>query len=84
VFADYLLTNDQLLPALQPVVDKFKSIGGDPDLLTPVLGVEKPYLEAGLAEMKKHYGTIDGYFSEGLGLDSATIEKLRSTFIEEN
>jgi protein-tyrosine phosphatase len=58
-------------------------IRGDPDLLTPVLGVAKQYLKAGLAEMKKHYATIDGYFSQGLGLDSATIEKLQSTFVEE-
>jgi hypothetical protein len=32
--------------------------------------------------MEKHYETIEGYFSERLGLDSATIEQLRSTFVE--
>jgi hypothetical protein len=30
--------------------------------------------------MQKRCGTIDGYFSQGLGLDSVTIEKLKSTF----
>ena len=83
VYADYLLTNDQLLPALQPVVDKFASIGGDPELLTPILGVSRSYLAAGITEMKSRYGTIDGYFSDGLGLDAATIENLRTTFVEE-
>jgi Tyrosine phosphatase family len=41
VFADYLPTNDQLHPALQPLLGQFRSIGGDPDLLKPVVGVQK-------------------------------------------
>ena len=82
VYQDYLLTNEQLLPAMQPMIDHFKSIGGDPDLLTPVLGVAKPYLAAGITEMQSKFGTIDGYFSEGLGLDAATIENLKTTFVE--
>jgi protein-tyrosine phosphatase len=82
VFADYLLTNDQLLPALQPVLDQFRSIGGDPELLMPVVGVQKEYLEAALDEMHKRYKTIDGYFSQGLGLDAATVGKLRAKLTE--
>jgi len=82
VFADYLLTNDQLLPALQPLLDQFRSIGGDPDLLKPVVGVQKEYLETALDEMQKRYKTIDGYFSQGLGLDAATIGKLRVRLTE--
>jgi protein-tyrosine phosphatase len=77
VFADYLLTNDQLLPALQPVLDQFRSIGGDPELLMPVVGVQKEYLETAISEMHQRYQTIDGYFSQGLGLDAATIGRLR-------
>ena len=82
MFADYLLTNDQLLPALQPLLDQFRSIGGDPDLLKPVVGVQQEYLETALDEMRKRYQTIDGYFSQGLGLDGATIGKLRTKLTE--
>ena len=32
------------------------------------------------AAMQKQYKTIDGYFSQGLGLDTATIDKLRDNF----
>jgi protein-tyrosine phosphatase len=81
VFADYLLTNDQLLPALQPVLDQFKSIGGDPELLKPVAGVQREYLETALDEMQSRYKTIDGYFSQGLALETATIGKLRAKLI---
>jgi protein-tyrosine phosphatase len=82
VLADYLLTNDQLLPALQPVLDQFRSIGGDPDLLTPVVGVQTDYLETAIGEMHKRFKTIDGYFSQGLGLDAATIDRLRDRLTE--
>ena len=82
VYADYLLTNEQLVPKLQPMVDKFAANGGDPDLLTPVLGVQTSYLDAAIDEMQKRFGGIDGYFADGLGLDAATVEQLRSSYIQ--
>jgi protein-tyrosine phosphatase family protein len=39
---------------------------------------KKEYLETALDEMQKRYKTIDSYFSQGLGLDAATIGKLRA------
>ncbi|MCU1476451.1 MAG: protein-tyrosine-phosphatase [Subtercola sp.] len=82
VLDDYLLTNEQLLPSLKPLLDQFASIGGDPDLLLPVVGVQKEYLETAVAEMTAQYGDIETYFTKGLGIDEATIAKLRATFIE--
>ena len=82
VMVEYLLTNDQLLPALRPVFDRFASAGGDPELLRSVLGVEPGYLEAGLDEMRGRYGTIAGYFSDGLGLDADVQAALRDAFVD--
>ena len=45
--AEYLITNDLLLPALQPVFDQFRDAGGDPAVLVPVFGVDPAYLAAG-------------------------------------
>ena len=53
-----------------PLLDQFRSIGGAPELLMPVAGVQKDYLQSALDEMHKRYQPIDGYFSQGLGLDS--------------
>jgi protein-tyrosine phosphatase len=82
VMAEYLLTNDQLLPSLQPVFDRFASAGGDPDLLRSVLGVEPDYLEAALDEMRGRHGTIAGYFTDGLGLDAEVQAALRHAFVD--
>ncbi|KAA1423791.1 tyrosine-protein phosphatase [Mumia zhuanghuii] len=78
---EYLLTNDQLLPALQPVLDHFASLGGDPDLLLPVLGVRPEYLATSLAVMRRTYGDVATYFADGLGIDAATQAALRERLL---
>ena len=82
VLAEYLLTNDLLLPALAPMFDQFREAGGDPAVLRPVFGVDPAYLAAGLDEMHDRFGSIEGYFSDGLGLDAPTIDALRRAFTE--
>jgi protein-tyrosine phosphatase len=74
---DYGLTNRDLLPALKPVFEHFRAIGGDPRLLEPVLGVDQDYLQAALDEMKQRFGSIEGYFAEGLEIDEEGQEQLR-------
>lgn len=83
VFAEYLLTNDQLIPALRPIFDAFQSAGGDPATLRPVLGVDRSYLERAFAAMDEEFGTIDTYFTDGLGIDEADQERLRTAYLED-
>lgn len=82
VYRDYLLTNDQLLPALHPVFAGFEASGGDPSVLHPVLGVEKVYLDTAFEVMHNQFGDIEGYFTTGLGLERSTLQSLRDNFIE--
>ncbi len=78
VFAEYLLTNTYLLPSLKFVFDRFEAAGGKPELLRPILGVDAAYLQAGLDELERHFGTVERYFAEGLGLDAAAQDQLRA------
>jgi protein-tyrosine phosphatase len=82
VMKEYLLTNTELLPALKPVFDAFQAKGGDPELLRPVFGVLPEYLEAAIGEMRKEYATIEGYFSEGLQIDTDGQRALRAAFVQ--
>jgi protein-tyrosine phosphatase len=77
VMAEYLLTNTQLLPALQPLFDAFAVGGGDPDVLAPVLGVRPEYLESALAHMTTGFGSVEAYFRDALGIDEAAQAALR-------
>ena len=82
VMAEYLLTNQLLVPALQPLFDRFDAAGGDHRVLLPVLGVDRAYLTTALTQMSASYGTIEGYFTAGLGLDASTIDRLRDAFTQ--
>ena len=79
---DYELSNRDLLPALKPVFEHFRAAGGDPDLLEPVLGVDPEYLEVALDEMRQRFGSIEGYFAKGLGIDEAGQQALRDALTE--
>lgn len=79
---DYLLTNDELLPALRPIFDQFAAAGGDPDLLLPVLGVREEYLDTALDVMRRRFGDVEGYFADGLGIDATGQQALRAVFVE--
>lgn len=45
------------------------------------LKVDASYLDAGLKELKRRYGSIDGYLTRGLKLDATTIAKLRARLV---
>ncbi len=79
---DYELSNRDPLPALKPVFEHFRAAGGDPHLLDPVLGVDPEYLNAALDEMKQRFGSIEGYFADGLGIDEAGQQALRDALTE--
>lgn len=82
VMAEYLLTNEHLLPALQPLLDGFAAGGGDPEVLLPVLGVRRAYLEGALGLMAADFGTVEDYFRDALGIDSAAQESLRTSLLD--
>ena len=82
VFGDYLLTNRDLLPALQPIYERFRDAGGDPRLLDPVFGVDAAYLTAALDEMHARFGSIEGYVTDGLRIDEPTQQRLKRELVE--
>lgn len=82
VMEEYLLSNRFLAPMSQPLLDQFEARGGDLELLRPLMEARPAYLESGLAEMRRAFGTIERYFADGLGIDAATRAALRATFVE--
>ena len=82
VESDYELSNRDLLPAMKPMFEHFRAAGGDPHLLDLVLGVDPQYLQAALDEMKQRFGSIEGYFAEGLDINEAEQQALRAALTE--
>jgi protein-tyrosine phosphatase len=81
VMQEYLQTNTDLLPMVQPWLDQFEAAGGDPRLLRPIVGVQESYLEAALEQVRTSYGDLEGYLAQGLGLSQDTVARLRSVLV---
>ena len=81
VRADYLETNTDLAPALQPMLDALAARGVNTALLQPVLGVRDSCLDAALDELVIRYDDIENYARTGLGLTGDQIDALRTRFI---
>lgn len=84
VYADYLRSNDYIIPAYQKAIDGFVAAGGDKNIPLAILGVRKEYLDAAFDEMQKEYGSVEKYFSEGLGIDSTQQKSLRDLYLSRN
>jgi protein-tyrosine phosphatase len=82
VMAHFLASNEQLQKSFNGFVADFVARGGDAEVIAEFLWSRPEYLEASLDEMRTSFGTIEGYFSEGLGLGAETIAALRARFIE--
>ena len=81
VLADYLLSSRPVVESFRPIIDQFAAAGGDPELLEPVFMVDHSYLDAAIDEVQLTFGSIEGYFAEGLGLDSDVQDALRARYL---
>jgi protein-tyrosine phosphatase len=81
VYQDYLKTNDYILPEYKTTIDKFIAGGGDPAIAQALFGARPEYLDTAFAEMHARHGTIEGYFSDGLGISPAQQQALRDRFL---
>jgi len=81
VMNDYLLSNTYVLPGYESVLQSYQAKGGNPAVIRPVLGVAAQFLNTSLATVTKEYGSINGYFTKGLGLSAKTIAALRAKLL---
>ncbi|MBP0454538.1 tyrosine-protein phosphatase [Kitasatospora sp. RG8] len=83
VFADYLLTNERSAGIVENIVDSFFTRGlmQEPELLLPVFRAERSYLEAAFEEVATGWGTFQGFWRDGLGLDDEVLEGLRANLL---
>ena len=81
VLEDYLRSNDYIIPKYQKVIDGAVESGIEEAIPLAILGVKKEYLDAAFDEMQTKYGSIEKYFSEGLGIDADQQKALRDLYL---
>jgi protein-tyrosine phosphatase len=84
VVDDYAMSKEYSLAARQRELMLVRLFKGDAaaDKLAVIMGVEKPWLEAGFAHIDEEYGSFERYVREGLGLSDADVLRLRETLLE--
>ncbi len=83
---DFLLSNKVLEDYnTARIAEIDKKIPGNIDeaLFRKILGVSQETIEATFAEMESRYGSIDGFFRDGLEIDDETRQKLKDKFLED-
>ena len=63
---------------------RFHRGGGDWAIPVAIFDVKPEYIHVSFDEMQKRYGTIEHYFSAGLGIDAAGQKALRDLYLEKN
>jgi len=82
VTAEYMRSDLEVRRAFAQVVDDFVARGGNSEVIEPMMSVRPGFLEAALAAMRADYGSVEAYFSRGLGLDEEARAALRVAFLE--
>ncbi|MFI2454748.1 tyrosine-protein phosphatase [Streptomyces sp. NPDC019539] len=78
VEAEYLSVNPAVRQAFAPLVEGFTAQGGDPEIALTLVGVTPDYLAAARSEMTRHYGSLERYVRDGLGVGDATVARIRA------
>ncbi len=83
VYKDYLESNDNLAAGNKALMDGLvaKGLVTDPALFEPILGVSRDFLDAAFDQADASFGSFDRFVSEGLGIDGATLEALKSELL---
>ena len=82
VMHEYLLSDGEVRRAFRPAIDDFVARGGDRKVFEPLMGVQPSFLDSAIDRMHARHGSIEAYFSDGLGLDTNTLTSLRLTYLE--
>ena len=82
VTADYLRSSQPVLDSFRAVFERFAEVGGDPDVLVPVFAVTEDYLRAAQDAVNEHFGDVEGWFRDGLGLDTEVPARLRARLLD--
>ena len=82
IMADYLASHEAVRARFAPMIDDFVARGGERSVIEAMLSAKPAYLRAAIDTMAQDYGSIESYFSTGLGLDDAVPARLRTAFLE--
>lgn len=79
IMENYLATNDYTRQRIEATLAMMPPAMAE--IYEPLLGVDASYLQAGLDEITREYGSVDNYLKQGLGLSQETLYVLRGKMV---
>jgi protein-tyrosine phosphatase len=81
VMADYLRTTELNASGRDYMLSTLSAQLADPHVVRPLLEARAEYLEAAFDEADLRYGGMTGYLRDGLGVDDAVLDSLRTNLL---
>ena len=85
VIQDYMKTNQFTQERIEEIIGQIELMTlyqTDAEILRPLLGVEREYIETAFQTAEKKYGSLEGFIRDGLNISDKDIQKLRNKFLE--
>ena len=77
---DYLRSSAPVIESFAAVFDAFAEAGGDPTALVQLFAVTEDTWES-KDTVREHFGSLEGWFRDGLGLDDDVADRLRARLL---
>ena len=81
IVADYMLSNTYRRGRMARL-EELERAGFDAELLAPFFGVHENYINQSFDAVDRHFGGVDTYLRDGLGVDDESIRRFRQVMIE--
>jgi protein-tyrosine phosphatase len=81
IVADYRLSNT-VRRNRAARLEELERAGLDPELLAPFFGVHENYINQSFDAVDRHFGGVEQYLRDGLGVDDDSIQRFRDVMIE--
>jgi len=85
VIQDYMKTNQFTQERIEEIIGQIELMTlyqTDAEILRPLLGVEREYIETAFQTAEKKYGSLEDFIRDGLNISDKDIQKLRNKFLE--
>jgi len=85
VINDYMKTNQFTKERIEEIIGQIELMTlyqTDAEILRPLLGVEREYIETAFQTAEEKYGSLENFIRDGLNISDKDIQKLRNKFIE--
>ena len=85
VINDYMKTNQFTKERIEEIIGQIELMTlyqTDAEILRPLLGVEREYIETAFQTAEEKYGSLENFIRDGLNISDEDIQKLRNKFIE--